>query len=88
MEINKSFKQIQNRRMVLDVVNTNSGSPDLRDVTAGVFYFGDGQFVLKDITIKSGDVEEYCTEIFMMGRTFIVTQSIEFINEFLFGEYE
>jgi len=88
MEANKSFKQIQKRRMVLDVVNTNSGIPDLRDVTTGVFYFGDGQFVLKDITIKSGDVEEYCTEISMMGRTFIVTQSIEFINEFLFGEDE
>lgn len=88
MEINKSFKQIQNRRMVLDVVNTNSGSPDLRDVTAGVFYFGDSPFVLKDIVIKSGDREEDCTEILFMGQSFIVLQTIEFINEFLFGEHE
>ena len=89
MEINKSFKQIQNRRIVLDVVNHNSSfALDLRDVTTAVFYFGDSPFVLKDIVIKSGDREEDCTEILFMGQTFTVLQTIEYINEFLFGEYE
>lgn len=89
MEINKSFKQIQNRRMVLSLMIPRKGytpSPDY--VEQSVFYFGDGQFVMWPVVAKWSD-EEY-TAIQMAGfeKPFMVLESIETINDFLFGEHE
>ena len=92
MEINKSFKQIQNRRMVLTVVGNSGSGYDLGNREQCVFYFGDGQFILRPITVRTGNmVCGDCTAIHMGGsgdNWFVVLEDIETINEFLFGEYE
>ena len=53
-EVEKSFERIQRRRMVLTVVG-NGSSCDLRDREQCVFYFGDRQFVLRPITVRTGN---------------------------------
>ena len=75
------------KRMVLTVVGNSRSGYDLRDTEMCVFYFGDGQFVLRPKTIRTGDLEEECTAIHMGGGKdfFVVLESIEAINEFLFG---
>ena len=86
-EVEKSF-EIQRRRMPLHLVAESwGGGYDLRDTEMCVFYFGDGQFVLRPKTIRTGDLEEECTAIHMGGGKdfFVVLESIEAINEFLFG---
>ena len=95
MEVNKSFKQIQNRRMVLSLMTPRKGhSPSPDYVEQSVFYFGDGQFVMWPVfrcnkAFGKWSEEEY-TAIQMAGfeRPFMVLESIETINEFLFGEDE
>ena len=82
-EINKSFERIQNRRMVLDIFEPQHGP---KITNEAVFYFGDGPFVLKQWDIKRGREEHECTVILMGGQEYYVTQSIETINDFLFGE--
>ena len=88
-EVEKSFERIQRRRMVLTVVGNSGSGYDLRDTQMCVFYFGDGQFVLRPKTIRTGDLEEECTAIHMGGGKdfFVVLESIEAINDFLFGVY-
>tara|TARA_B100000242_G_scaffold195806_2_gene141367 strand:- start:7390 stop:7677 length:288 start_codon:yes stop_codon:yes gene_type:complete len=87
-EIEKSFERIQRRRMVLTVVGNSGSGYDLRDREQCVFYFGDGQFILRPITVRTGNCEEDCTAIHMGGsgdNWFVVLEDIETINEFLFG---
>ncbi len=87
-EVEKSFERIQRRRIPLHMVAESwGGGYDLRDTEMCVFYFGDGQFVLRPKTIRTGDLEEECTAIHMGGGKdfFVVLESIEAINEFLFG---
>lgn len=88
-EIEKSFNSIWRRRMVLTVVGNSGSGYDLRDREQCVFYFGDGQFVLRPKTVRTGDLEEECTAIHMGGGKdfFVVLEDIETINEFLFGVY-
>lgn len=91
MEINKSFKKIQNRRMVLSLMPPRKNrmpSPDY--VEQSVFYFADGQFVMWPVTMWSDGKEEEYTAIWMSGfeKPFAVMESVETINEFLFGEHE
>ena len=89
-EIEKSFERIQRRRMVLTVVGNSGSGYDLRDREQCVFYFGDGQFILRPITVRTGNCEEDCTAIHMGGsgdNWFVVLEDIETINEFLFGVY-
>ena len=88
-EVEKSFS-IQRRRMVLTVVGNSGSGYDLRDREQCVFYFGDGQFILRPITVRTGNCEEDCTAIHMGGsgdNWFVVLEDIETINEFLFGVY-
>ena len=87
-EVEKSFERIQRRRMVLTVVGNSGSGYDLRDREQCVFYFGDGQFILRPITVRTGNCEEDCTAIHMGGsgdNWFVVLEDIETINEFLFG---
>ena len=89
-EVEKSFERIQRRRMVLTVVGNSGSGYDLRDREQCVFYFGDGQFILRPITVRTGNCEEDCTAIHMGGgfdKVFVVLEDIETINEFLFGVY-
>ena len=88
-EVEKSFNSIWRRRMVLTVVGNSGSGYDLRDREQCVFYFGDGQFVLRPKTVRTGDLEEECTAIHMGGGKdfFVVLEDIETINEFLFGVY-
>lgn len=89
-EVEKSFERIQRRRMVLTVVGNSGSGYDLRDREQCVFYFGDGQFILRPITVRTGNCEEDCTAIHMGGsgdNWFVVLEDIETINEFLFGVY-
>ena len=86
-EVEKSF-EIQRRRMVLTVVGNSRSGYDLRDREQCVFYFGDGQFILRPITVRTGNCEEDCTAIHMGGsgdNWFVVLEDIETINDFLFG---
>ena len=88
-EVEKSFS-IQRRRMVLTVVGNSGSGYDLRDREQCVFYFGDGQFILRPITVRTGNCEEDCTAIHVGGsgdNWFVVLEDIETINEFLFGVY-
>ena len=88
IEVEKSFERIQRRRMVLTVVGNSGSGYDLRDREQCVFYFGDGQFILRPITVRTGNCEEDCTAIHMGGsgdNWFVVLEDIETINEFLFG---
>ena len=64
-EVEKSFERIQRRRMVLTVVGNSRSGYDLRDREQCVFYFGDGQFILRPITVRTGNCEEDCTAIHM-----------------------
>ena len=89
-EVEKSLTMIQRRRMVLTVVGNSGSGYDLRDREQCVFYFGDGQFILRPITVRTGNCEEDCTAIHMGGsgdNWFVVLEDIETINEFLFGVY-
>lgn len=90
-EVEKSFERIQRRRMPLHMVAESwGGGYDLRDTELCVFYFGDGQFVLRPKTVRTGDLEQECTAIHMGGgfdKVFVVLEDIETINEFLFGVY-
>ena len=86
-EVEKSFERIQRRRMPLHVVGNSSNGYDLRDTELCVFYFGDGQFVLRPKTVRTGDLEQECTAIHMGDRFYLVLEDIETINEFLFGVY-
>jgi hypothetical protein len=89
-EVEKSFERIQRRRMVLTVVGNSGSGYDLRDREQCVFYFGDGQFILRPITVRTGNCEEDCTAIHMGGsgdNWFVVLEDIETINDFLFGVY-
>ena len=89
-EVEKSFERIQRRRMPLHVVGNSSNGYDLRDTEQCVFYFGDGQFILRPMTVRTGNLEEDCTAIHMGGsgdNWFVVWEDIETINEFLFGVY-
>ena len=63
-EVEKSFERIQRRRMPLHLVaEAWGGGYDLRDTELCVFYFGDGQFVLRPKTVRTGDLEQECTAI-------------------------
>ena len=86
-EVEKSFERIQRRRMVLTVVGNSGSGYDLRDREQCVFYFGDGQFILRPMTVRTGNCEEDCTALHMTGSDFffVVLEDIETINEFLFG---
>ena len=86
-EVEKSFERIQRRRMPLHVVGSSSSHYDLRDTNMCVFYFGDEQFILRPMTVRTGDLEEDCTAIHMGGgkHFFVVLEDIETINDFLFG---
>ena len=87
-EVEKTFERIQRRRMVLTVVGNSGSGYDLRDREQCVFYFGDGQFILRPITVRTGNCEEDCTAIHMGGsgdNWFVVLEDIETINDFLFG---
>ena len=87
-EVEKTYERIQRRRMVLTVVGNSGSGYDLRDREQCVFYFGDGQFILRPITVRTGNCEEDCTAIHMGGsgdNWFVVLEDIETINEFLFG---
>jgi len=87
-EVEKSFERIQRRRMVLTVVGNSGSGYDLRDREQCVFYFGDEQFILRPMTVRTGNCEEDCTAIHMGGsgdNWFVVLEDIETINEFLFG---
>jgi hypothetical protein len=89
-EVEKSFERIQRRRMPLHLVAESwGGGYDLRDTELCVFYFGDEQFILRPITIRTGDLEEDCTAIHMGGgkHFFVVLEDIETINEFLFLDF-
>jgi len=89
-EVEKSFERIQRRRMVLTVVGNSGSGYDLRNREQCVFYFGDGQFILRPITVRTGNCEEDCTAIHMGGSGddwFCVLEDIETINDFLFGVY-
>ena len=88
-EVEKSFERIQRRRMVLTVVGNSRSGYDLRDREQCMFYFGDGQFVLRPMTVRTGNCEEDCTAIHMTGGDFlfVVLEDIETINDFLFGVY-
>ena len=90
-EVEKSFERIQRRRMPLHMVAESwGGGYDLRDREQCVFYFGDGQFILRPMTVRTGNLEEDCTAIHMGGsgdNWFVVLEDIETINEFLFGVY-
>ena len=86
-EVEKSFERIQRRRMPLHVVGNSSNGYDLRDTEQCVFYFGDGQFILRPMTVRTGNLEEDCTAIHMGDRFYLVLEDIETINEFLFGVY-
>ena len=87
-ELEKSF-EIQRRRMVLTVVGNSRSGYDLRDREQCMFYFGDGQFGLRPMTVRTGNCEEACTAIHMTGGDFffVVLEDIETINDFLFGVY-
>ena len=88
-ELEKSF-EIQRRRMPLHLVAESwGGGYDLRDTELCVFYFGDGQFILRPMTVRTGNCEEDCTAIHMTGGDFffVVLEDIETINDFLFGVY-
>lgn len=88
--VEKTFERIQRRRMVLTVVGNSRSGYDLRDREQCVFYFGDGQFILRPMTVRTGNCEEECTAIHMGGsgdNWFVVLEDIETINEFLFGVY-
>ena len=80
----KSFKRIQNRRIVLDLVDGQTGDPRLAE--EAVFYFGDDPFIMTSVDIRHGDTTHHCTKIFMMGREFIVTMGLEDLNYALFHE--
>ena len=85
-EVEKSFERIQRRRMPLHMVaEAWGGGYDLRDTELCVFYFGDGQFVLRPKTVRTGDLEQECTAIHMGDRFYLVLEDIETINDFLFG---
>ena len=88
-EVEKSFERIQRRRMPLHMVaEAWGGGYDLRDTELCVFYFGDGQFILRPMTVRTGNLEEDCTAIHMGGsgdNWFVVLEDIETINDFLFG---
>ncbi len=87
-EVEKSFERIQRRRMVLTVVGNSGSGYDLRNREQCVFYFGDGQFILRPMTVRTGNCEEDCTAIHMGGsgdNWFVVLEDIETINDFLFG---
>ena len=86
-EVEKSFERIQRRRMVLTVVGNSRSGYDLRDREQCMFYFGDGQFVLRPKTVRTGDLEQECTAIHMGDRFYLVLEDIETINDFLFGVY-
>ena len=88
-EVEKSFERIQRRRIPLHVVGSSSSHYDLRDTNMCVFYFGDEQFILRPMTVRTGDLEEDCTAIHMGGgkHFFVVLEDIETINDFLFGVY-
>ena len=88
-EVEKSFERIQRRRMVLTVVGNSRSGYDLRDREQCMFYFGDGQFVLRPMTVRTGNCEVDCTAIHMTGGDFffVVLEDIETINDFLFGVY-
>ena len=89
-EVEKSFERIQRRRMVLTVVGNSGSGYDLRDREQCVFYFGDEQFILRPMTVRTGNCEEDCTAIHMGGsgdNWFVVLEDIETINDFLFGVY-
>ena len=89
-EVEKSFERIQRRRMVLTVVGNSGSGYDLRNREQCVFYFGDGQFILRPMTVRTGNCEEDCTAIHMGGsgdNWFVVLEDIETINDFLFGVY-
>tara|TARA_Y100000004_G_C8843510_1_gene381554 strand:- start:79 stop:354 length:276 start_codon:yes stop_codon:yes gene_type:complete len=89
-EVEKSLTRIQRRRMVLTVVGNSGSGYDLRNREQCVFYFGDGQFILRPITVRTGNCEEDCTAIHMGGSGddwFVVLEDIETINDFLFGVY-
>jgi len=90
-EVEKSFERIQRRRMPLHMVaEAWGGGYDLRDTELCVFYFGDGQFVLRPKTVRTGDLEQECTAIHMGGsgdNRCVVLEDIETINDFLFGVY-
>ena len=85
-ELEKSF-EIQRRRMVLTVVGNSRSGYDLRDREQCMFYFGDGQFILRPMTVRTGDLEQECTAIHMGDRFYLVLEDIETINDFLFGVY-
>lgn len=87
----KSFERIQNRRIVLTRINEKwGGGWDLNDVQECVVYFGDGQFVLRPMTLQVGQLRSDCTAIHMGGgkEFFAVMEDIETITEFLFGEVD
>ena len=89
-EVEKSLTRIQRRRMVMTVVGNSGSGYDLRNREQCVFYFGDGQFILRPITVRTGNCEEDCTAIHMGGSGddwFVVLEDIETINDFLFGVY-
>ena len=88
-EVEKTFERIQRRRMPLHMVGSSSSGYDLRDTNMCVFYFGDEQFILRPMTVRTGDLEEDCTAIHMGGgkHFFVVLEDIETINDFLFGVY-
>ena len=89
-EVEKSFERIQRRRMVLTVVGNSGSGYDLRDREQCVFYFGDGQFILRPITVRTGNLREIdCTAIQWVAveTTFVKLEDIETINEFLLGVY-
>ena len=82
-EVEKSFS-IQRRRMVLTVVGNSGSGYDLRDREQCVFYFGDGQFILRPITVRTGNCEEDCTAIHMGGsgdNWFVVLEDSATIND-------
>ena len=57
-ELEKSF-EIQRRRMVLTVVGNSRSGYDLRDREQCMFYFGDGQFILRPMTVRRGQISLY-----------------------------
>ena len=89
MEVNKSFKQIQNRRMVLSLMIPRKGyTPSPDHVEQSVFYFVDGQFVMWPVVGNWSDDEYTAIQMSGFEKPFMVLESIETINEFLFGEHE
>lgn len=78
----RSNTRIIRRRMVLDVFEN-----DPRLTEEAVFWFGDEAFVATEYNVRYGQQEYNCTKLFIQGRKYHVTQSLETINDFLFGEY-